>query len=70
MTTEEVKQEYKRYYFQNAIFCGECTGAGCKQCAGTGIETLTDFLGYRRGDPIALRVEYTACLNEEMKRRI
>ena len=61
--------EYKRNYFQNAIFCGECTGSGCKQCNGTGIESLNDFLGYRKGDPIALRAEYNACFIEEMSNR-
>lgn len=63
------KPTLKRNYFQNAIFCGECTGAGCRRCMGTGIGSLSEFLMYRKGDPIALRAQYTACLREEMSNR-
>jgi hypothetical protein len=30
----------KGNYYDNSHLCGECTGSGCKQCAGTGVKTF------------------------------
>ena len=62
----EVKPEYKRYYFENAVLCAECTGRGCKRCfRNKGIESFWEYNYWHRDeDPIMNGVNYTACVKE------
>jgi len=59
-------ETFRRYYFENAVSCGECNGAGCKRCYPRhGVESFWEFNYVRRNlDPIMNGVEYTACVNE------
>ena len=61
----------KRYYFENAILCGNCNGTGlrdymdyCRVCAGTGLETFDQFTQHFKGDLIAIHLFYNQCKNE------
>ena len=60
---------YKRKYFENAVLCGECTGAGCKRCyKRKGIESFWEYNYNHRGeDPIMIGVTYSACVKELQK---
>lgn len=69
---------FKRYYFQNAIYCGNCNGSGwqgyadyCRCCSGTGIETLYQFFEHQLYQPdlITLHLQYSQSLNEVEARR-
>ena len=57
---------YRRTYFENAVLCGECTGAGCKRCyTRKGVESFWEYNYNHRGeDPIMIGVTYTACVKE------
>ena len=56
--------DYKRFYFENAVLCGECTGAGCKRCD-HGIESFWEYNYNHRGeDPIMIGVTYSAAVKE------
>ena len=57
---------YKRKYFENAVLCGECTGAGCKRCyTRKGIESFWEYNYNHRGeDPIMIGVTYSAAVKE------
>jgi len=58
---------YRRKYFENAVLCGECTGAGCKRC-NKGIESFWEYNYNHRGeDPIMNGVTYSACVKELKK---
>jgi len=48
----------RRFYFENSILCFECTGMGCKQCLGTGIESLSEFMSHTTGDVLSLTIQY------------
>lgn len=60
---------YKRYYFENAILCGNCNGTGlqghldyCRMCGGLAIDTFEIFKSYHKGDLISLRLQYNDSL--------
>jgi hypothetical protein len=57
---------YRRKYFENAVLCGECTGAGCKHCyPRKGIESFWEYnYNHRNEDPIMNGVNYTAAVKE------
>ncbi len=61
---------YRRNYFENAVLCGECTGAGCKHCYPLkGIESFWEYnYNHRNEDPIMNGVTYTACVKELQNR--
>ena len=42
-------ETFRRYYFENAVSCGECNGAGCKRCYPRhGVESFWEFNYVRR----------------------
>lgn len=63
---DQEKQILKRYYFENAILCGNCNGSGlqgyldyCRACQGTGIDTFSEFACNNKGiDLITLSIVY------------
>jgi hypothetical protein len=62
---------FRRFYFENAVLCGECTGAGCKRCyTRKGIESFWEYNYNHRmgGDQIMNGVTYTAAVNEFERR--
>lgn len=56
---------YKRWYFENAAYCGQCNGDGCSHCAGTGVQTIGEYLQNRPfSDPITLAVFFRSAVKE------
>lgn len=60
----------KRYYFQNAIICGNCNGTGlqgymdyCRACQGNRVESITDYLRHSK-DKIFAGVLYNTAFKE------
>lgn len=55
----------KRVYFENAVYCSQCNGNGCKHCGGKGVQTIAEYLANRhKEDQITLAVRFRAALKE------
>jgi RecJ-like exonuclease len=67
---------YRRFFFENAILCGECNGGGmasytnyCKGCGGHGVVTRQQFIDDHdgEGDPVILSIRYSESLKAIMR---